>query len=135
MRKVATYHCLVAGICLLLAAQVAAQDAKGHFPDTDLLETEFKRGVSSEADIVARLGEPTGRGDYLLPPDYEPREILYYEYIKTGKVDAVSSMLQIAMQQKILAVFILAGKFDGFMWYTTDEFTAEGKGDAGPVIR
>ena len=60
-----------------------------------------------------------------LPPDWQTRDVWFYESIKTGKMkpetgpDAAGmKTIHIDMQQEILLVFFAGDRFDGYMWYT-----------------
>lgn len=95
----------------------------GGFPDVSWL-SKFVRGISTEAEVLEKLGTPSGRGGALFAPDYRKREILYYEnieltnYRSTTDPATGSGYIQINMKQEILGVLILNGRFDGFLWYT-----------------
>ena len=110
-------------VVALLGAETLCADDKflGYFPDITDLDF-FERGVTTVEEVVAALGEPVGSGGAVLPPDYRRRDILYYEQINIknmqNQVTGSASYLQFDMEQSILGVLVLDGKFDGFLWYS-----------------
>ena len=132
MRQALRSYRLLACLCLALAPSACTKDSYGYFPDTSPLEDGLQRGVSTEAEVIERLGEPTGQGAYRLPPDHEPRQILFYEDVEIGEVISTGAgEIVIDMKQNMLVVFILDGRFDGFMWWS-NSIIGEGKADVGP---
>ena len=118
---------------MLLGVNPLCADEKlsGYFPpDITGLES-FERGVTTADEIVAVLGDPVGGGASILPPDYQRREIFFYQQVNVTDMqsqrEATGSYIQMEMEQSILVVLLLDGKFDGFMWYTST-VSAEGLG-------
>jgi outer membrane protein assembly factor BamE (lipoprotein component of BamABCDE complex) len=119
-------------VCLLVTTSPLQADKKaaGYFPDIAQLNN-FKRGITTSAEVLEALGQPVGSGSSILPPDYKRREIYYYEQINItdmqNKSSPSGSYIYTEMKQSILAVLILDDKFDSFMWFSSD-ITAEGQG-------
>ena len=101
----------------------AAYKMAGRMPDISAIH-KFERGVTTVEEVLAALGEPLGHGSSVLPPDYRTRKIYYYEQININDMQAQSgganSYFYLDMEQKILAVLILDGHFDSYMWFTSD---------------
>jgi outer membrane protein assembly factor BamE (lipoprotein component of BamABCDE complex) len=121
--------------CLLatMTTLKAAEKFTGYFPDVAPLK-DFKRGVTTAEEVIEILGKPVGSGSSILPPDYRQRDIYYYEQINIADMSNQRSSvgttyIYIEMEQKILAVLILDGKFDSFMWFSND---LSGEGLATP---
>jgi hypothetical protein len=87
--------------------------------DAGLIDTKLKRGVSSQAEVKAILGVPTGAGAALFPPDYKNYEVWLYENVETQaqQTDGSRGPIMIHMQQKILLIFFEREVYDGHMWY------------------
>lgn len=113
-----------AGVAWLLAAVLAAGCAAtsastGAFTQTGRIESELQRGVSTKRDVQRVLGTPKGSGGAVLPTDPRGREIWYYEDIKVANMrQDAEGYLRADISQRILLVFFLDGRFDGFMWFT-----------------
>ncbi len=96
----------------MLLAGCAVQTVKSQaFSRVDRLETEFKRGVSTKADVLTVLGEPDGSGGAIFPTASYGSDVWYYE--------AYRSSLS-GLNQKILLVYFKGEEFDGFMWFSND---------------
>jgi len=94
----------------LFLAGCAVHSVKSHaFAQLDRLENEFKRGVSTKADVLAVLGEPDGSGGALFPTSAHWSDVWYYE-ASHGSVSSVD--------QNILLVYFRGEVFDGFMWFS-----------------
>ena len=126
---------LLVGAWLCMPPVIGWSDDTEYFPDVSQLETTLHRGVSTKADVLALLGEPSGPGTYHLPFDfratgqtntYTAGDILFYQDIAVGDVDRIGEVIEIEISQSILLVFIKNGYFDGFMWYS-NEGVAEGR--------
>jgi len=65
-------------------------------------------GETTHADILLALGEPRGTGAFRVAQYEQPRDALYYEYIK-----ASGSRTQV----EILIVLMQEQRFDGYMWF------------------
>jgi hypothetical protein len=77
-------------------------------------------GVSTADQVVQALGPPQGKGMTHSSSLKEPRRILYYHYIEAaaGRTD-----------QSILLVFLLADRYDGYMWFVAGQIV---KGEVSP---
>ncbi len=96
----------------MLLAGCAVQTVKTQaFSRIDRLETEFKRGVSTKADVLTVLGEPDGSGGAIFPTASHGSDVWYYEAYRSS----LSSL-----SQKILLVYFKGEEFDGFMWFSND---------------
>ncbi len=96
----------------MLLAGCAVQTVKSQaFSRIDRLETEFKRGVSTKADVLTVLGEPDGSGGAIFPTASYGSDVWYYE--------AYRSSLS-GLNQKILLVYFKGEELDGFMWFSND---------------
>jgi hypothetical protein len=108
---------------LMLIPLHADQKLMGRFPDIGKLDS-FERHVTTADEIIAALGLPAGNGASILPPDYQRRDIFYYEAINIGEMTSertgsgTDTYIEIDMEQNILGILLLDGKFDGFMWYS-----------------
>lgn len=96
----------------MLLAGCAVQTVKSQaFSRLDRLETEFKQGVSTKADVLTVLGEPDGSGGAIFPTASYGSDVWYYE--------ASRSSLS-GINQNILLVYFRGEVFDGFMWFSND---------------
>lgn len=113
---------------LLCPGVVAASDPPSGAQPGPTRETalaQLVRGTSTRADVERLLGHPSGIGGSRLPPDWQTRDIWFYELIKPGKFteerhsrDQKYRTFHMDMQQDILLVFFARDLFDGYMWYT-----------------
>ena len=77
------------------------------------------RGTSTRADVERLLGHASGIGGSRLPPDWQSRDLWFYEAIKTEKAQAAGQgIIHVEMTQEILLVFFDGDRFDGYLWYT-----------------
>ena len=101
----------------------------GSFPAVAALETEFQRGKTTEDQVLAKLGAPTGNGSAIMPPDHLDMKVLYYEQLKIQEMNsntAGSGEITFDLDQRILLVLIQNGVFEGLMWFANADF-AEAK--------
>ena len=97
----------------------------GFFPATDPLEVNFKRDDTTEEEVISKLGTPTGTGKALIPPGHRAMDVLEYEKIgvklrnKVEKQDNIQYM-GMDMNMNVGIVLIHEGKFEGFMWFTSE---------------
>jgi hypothetical protein len=78
---------------------------------TEGLES-LELGKSTPADILLALGQPRGNGSMHVSQSPEPRDLLYYEYIKS---DGKNTELE------ILTVLIHDQRYDGYLWFASSE--------------
>lgn len=105
---------------LSLFTGVQAQSSQfGNFPQVERIKNELQRGVSTKQDIQNILGKPTGNGGYLAIMDGKPREVWYYHEIGNSMIDYKDSIIRMQSHYKVLLVFILQDKFDGYKWYSS----------------
>ncbi len=94
----------------MLLAGCAVQTVKTQaFSRLDRLETEFRRCVSTKADVLTVLGEPDGSGGAIFPTASYGNDVWYYEASRSSLSD---------INQKILLVYFKGEVFDGFMWFS-----------------
>jgi len=131
------YYLRTAGFGLLLFAlifSIAAVPAMaqldvgtGAFPNTELIESQLKRGVSTKGDIQRVLGIPNGAGGALLPgygdksTVVEPYQIWYYEDIETTDVKSGEVGMNITLRQQILVVYFKGEIFHGYFWTSNSD--------------
>jgi len=102
----------------------------GIFPNTQLIENNLVRGISTRADVQKLLGIPTGGGGALLPGFGENREVVepydvwYYEDVNTKNSYIIDGVMTIDMKQQILMIFFKGDKFYGYFW-TRNESTLD----------
>ncbi len=77
----------------------------------DRIESELKRGVSTKADILFLLGEPSGSGGAMFPTASHANEVWYYE---------ASGASLTSLELKILLIYFNRDTYDGFMWFSND---------------
>jgi hypothetical protein len=99
--------------CLLLNLPGCITVEYGTAPHVDSLST-LTPGIAGPADVLQTLGEPRGKGRAHLRVDLSPRDVWFYESVRSnGK----------AVDLKILLVFFLDDRYDGYMWFaSTEEF-------------
>ncbi len=69
-------------------------------------------GQSTHADILLALGNPRGNGSAHMRQHPEPRDMLFYEFVKAGGKD---------VELEILVVFMLDQHYDGYLWFASSE--------------
>lgn len=82
----------------------------GTRPDTNVLERSLRLGESSAADVLAMLGEPTGKGRTMLPIDTRPRTMWSYHYEEGDLKDA---------RRIFLFIYFDEDRYDGYMWFSS----------------
>ena len=102
----------------------------GTFPNTQLIEKNLVRGISTRADVQKLLGIPTGGGGAILPgfgeksEVIEPYDLWYYEDINTKNSKFKDGIMTMDMSQQILMIFFKGDKFYGYFW-TSNESTID----------
>jgi hypothetical protein len=92
------------------------------FRNTEVLETQLKKGVSSLEEVKRLLGEPTGSGAVFLPGvQQNPQEIWVYQDIEATDMKAMQGVIDLKVRQQILILFVRDGRYDGFMWFSNSE--------------
>jgi len=86
-------------------------------PNIELLETQLTKGVSTKVDVEQLLGKPIGEGGALsgLEPD-RPRELWVYGESGWSIVGLEGTTARIHIDQQLLMVFFVDGRFDGYWW-------------------
>ncbi len=112
-------------IVLAVASQAGCVMQFGARPKVDRLGG-LTRGVSTQADVLLTLGEPRGSGGAVIEPGASPEEIWFYEFLRIrGK----------KMSLHILLVFFDGKRYDGHLWFRSDERVRRAKsweGTAAP---
>lgn len=103
------------GAVLAVAACSEISYTANRQPTIAKLESDLKVGVSTERDVIAALGQPSGRGRIFVPIAPEPREVLSY-YFESGTVNV--SHKSASTEQTMLYVWFAHGAYEGYMWMT-----------------
>lgn len=103
-------------LALLSVAGCMVQVTTGALTDTGLIESKLKKGISSDADVRALLGAPTGFGGAVLPPEYKRHNIWFYQSMDVSIMDGVVRSGD--AKQQILMIFFDKGIYDGHLWYS-----------------
>jgi hypothetical protein len=92
----------------------------GSKPDISALDTTLTVGNSSQKDVVAALGEPSGKGKEMFPIGQEQASIFNYSqkqrtmwtyYYEEGDLKDDRRMF--------LFVFFDGDQYDGYMWFSS----------------
>jgi hypothetical protein len=79
---------------------------------------DLEIGTSSHADVLIALGQPRGEGTLHINQLAEPREILFYEFLKSDGKN---------VELELLVVFLHDQNYDGHLWFGSSErFQKEG---------
>jgi hypothetical protein len=107
---------LAATLPLMLAGCGSIRVEAGTPFDPDKLESDLRPGISTQADVEAKLGKPYGKGGALLPFHDKPRLTWTY-FHEVGNVDmGKGDMLD---DRVYLFVFFAGDKFDSYLWFTS----------------
>jgi hypothetical protein len=89
----------------------------GARPRVDRLD-QLTPGQSRAADVLLALGEPRGKGAAHLAPSIPPRDVWYYELLKSSSdVMGINSTVNLSM----LVVFMKGDVYDGYLWFSSLE--------------
>ena len=94
----------------------------GIFPNTQLIEKNLVRGISTRSDVQKLIGIPTGGGGAILPgfgensEVVEPYDVWYYEDLNTYNTNMKDGIINMDMSQQILMIFFKGDKFYGYFW-------------------
>ena len=103
---------LVLGACGELGIRPQQTIRYGLAPRIDRLQT-LQRGVSTEADVLLALGEPTGRGMARLSPRLAtPNQLWVYEQ---------RTLKEKTERQKLLMIFLDGERYEGYLWFSSKE--------------
>ena len=118
-------------VCLALLATLGACSESRYTvnkqPDLAKLENELTVGKSTEQDVVAALGQPSGKGGMFVPIAPEPRNMFsyYFEngkvrlyYVEGGKVREAKPVTA-QVERTRLYVWFDHGIYEGYMWMTS----------------
>jgi hypothetical protein len=112
-----TSRWLVLAALTALTASCSQSVTTGPFTQTNRIESELRRGVSTKMEVQRVLGTPKGTGGAVLPLDSRPREIWYYQDTAVTKLRAEGQgVLRGEVRLQFLLIFFRDSLFDGFMW-------------------
>ena len=97
---------LAAALCALVFAGCGTVRF-GTPPPVERLAT-LRPGVSSQADVLLALGEPTGRGVTRFAAEPTPRTVWFYRMVQGEGQKITLSML---------LVFLRADRYEGHLWF------------------
>ena len=75
-----------------------------------MLDGALRPGESTRADVLAALGEPSGKGRAMLPIHPKPRTMWFYYYGEATMQD---------IRRVLLFVYFDGEKYDGYMWFSS----------------
>jgi hypothetical protein len=95
--------------CLAAVAACAPTIEYGARPKTDAL-SKLSATVSKKEDIRLALGEPRGHGKARFAQDLVPRDLWFYEYVRTDGQ---------TIDLKMLIVLLKDDVYDGHFWFSS----------------
>jgi hypothetical protein len=99
---------------LAASAQVATS---GPFRDLSSIESALMRGVTTQAQVRSRFGEPNGAGAARFASQGgDEREIWYYEDIEVTGAKSVAGVVKADLRQQFLLVIFKGSVVDGYLW-------------------
>ncbi len=107
--KIAAFLCLLVLISSA-AGCVGVRYNTGIPPDTRVLETTIRPGISTRADVVSALGEPDGKGKAAIYSGDTPRTIWSYFYEEGNLRES---------RRIYLFVFFNKDCYDGYLWFSS----------------
>lgn len=102
-------------LSLLATACVGVGEVRvlaGNRPNIERLESSLRLGESTREHVLAVLGEPSGRGRAMFPPDPSGRAVTIwsYRYIEGTVRDPRGTYL---------LVFFDGDRYEGYLWYSS----------------
>lgn len=82
----------------------------GNKPDPDVLARSLRLGESTRDDVLATLGQPSGKGRAMLPFDNAPRTMWSYYYEEGDLKDA---------RRIFLFIYFDEDRYGGYMWFSS----------------
>jgi hypothetical protein len=114
VRGFAAWLLLAAGLLPVASAQLVSS---GAFRDLSSIESSLQRGVTTQAQVRNRLGEPNGAGAARFASQGgDEREIWYYEDIELTGAKSGAGVVKADLRQQILLVIFKGGVVDGYLW-------------------
>jgi hypothetical protein len=114
VRVVAAWLLLAVGLLPVASAQLVSS---GAFRDLSSIESSLQRGVTTQAQVRDRLGEPNGAGAARFASQGgDEREIWYYEDIELTGAKSGAGVVKADLRQQILLVIFKGGVVDGYLW-------------------
>ncbi len=105
----------------LLAGCAPGAMTTGPFMQTNRIDTELRRGVSTKADVERVLGKPNGTGGTLMPlTQTKPGDVWVYYNSETGtpRISRGATIkVEIDTRDQMIMVFFDGDIFDGYMWF------------------
>jgi hypothetical protein len=114
VRALAAWLLLAVGLLPVASAQLVSS---GAFRDLSSIESSLQRGVTTQAQVRDRLGEPNGAGAARFASQGgDEREIWYYEDIELTGAKSGAGVVKADLRQQILLVIFKEGVVDGYLW-------------------
>jgi len=99
---------------LVASAQISST---GPFRDLSSIESALLRGITTQAQVRSRLGEPNGAGAARFASmGGDEREIWYFEDIELTGAKSAGNVVKADLRQQILLVIFKEGVVDGYLW-------------------
>ena len=99
---------------LVASAQISST---GPFRDVFSIESALLRGITTQAQVRSRLGEPNGAGAARFASmGGDEREIWYFEDIELTGAKSAGNVVKADLRQQILLVIFKEGVVDGYLW-------------------
>jgi len=99
---------------LVASAQISST---GPFRDLFSIESALLRGITTQAQVRSRLGEPNGAGAARFASmGGDEREIWYFEDIELTGAKSAGNVVKADLRQQILLVIFKEGVVDGYLW-------------------
>jgi outer membrane protein assembly factor BamE (lipoprotein component of BamABCDE complex) len=103
---------IIGGFVVATLAGCAAETRKSQaLSQLDRLEGELQKGVSTKADVLFLLGEPSGSGGAEFPTAQHANDVWYYE---------ASNASMSGVNMNILLIYFKDDAYDGFMWFSNE---------------
>jgi len=125
----ATKLCGSGGMAIILALTVSLLAGctqpgamiTGPFKQTDRIDAELRRGVSTKGDVERVLGKPNGTGATFMPPTQtKSGEVWVYYNTQTGAPRISGSRpvkVEVDSRDQMVMVFFDGDIFDGYLWF------------------
>ncbi len=105
----------------LLAGCVPGAMTTGPFAQTNRIDTELRRGVSTKADVERVLGKSNGTGGTFMPPTQtKPGDVWVYFNSQTGEPRisrGATIKVEVDTRDQMIMVFFDGDIFDGYLWF------------------
>lgn len=125
---------LFAGLVALLPGGAHAQQPRSWaaataqaFQNVGRIETQLRRGISTQEDVRRLLGVPTGNGGALFPTMTRTDQVWSYENVEmelVGSSNDPTPAVKAKQRWEVILIFFDGNIYDGFMWFTSGAETA-----------